>query len=154
MPNASQDWTVILLFLAARIGAGVSGATISTASAVIADCTTKEKRSHGMALIGAAFGIGFTFGPLIAWGGVTLFPKQLGGPGYLAAILSFLALLLAIRKMPETLPPGGESEEAAPGSTCTASSARINTPTVGLLVFTFFLSTFAFANFEGTISRS
>ncbi len=48
-----------------RIGAGIAGATISTAQAVIADCTGVENRGKGMALIGAAFGIGFTFGPLI-----------------------------------------------------------------------------------------
>lgn len=48
-----------------RIGAGISGATISTAQAVIADCTGARNRGRGMAMIGAAFGIGFTFGPLI-----------------------------------------------------------------------------------------
>ncbi len=52
------------LFLA-RIGAGIAGATISTAQAVIADCTEAKNRGRGMAMIGAAFGIGFTFGPLI-----------------------------------------------------------------------------------------
>jgi len=49
----------------ARIGAGIAGATISTAQAVIADCTGAAGRGRGMAMIGAAFGIGFTFGPLI-----------------------------------------------------------------------------------------
>ena len=48
-----------------RIGAGIAGATISTAQAVIADCTGVESRGKGMALIGAAFGMGFTFGPLV-----------------------------------------------------------------------------------------
>ena len=52
------------LFIA-RIGAGIAGATISTAQAVIADCTEAKNRGRGMAMIGAAFGIGFTFGPLI-----------------------------------------------------------------------------------------
>ncbi|MEY3457174.1 MAG: Metal-tetracycline/H(+) antiporter [Planctomycetota bacterium] len=51
--------------LATRIGAGIAGATISTAQAVIADSTPVGGRGKGMALIGAAFGIGFTFGPLI-----------------------------------------------------------------------------------------
>ncbi|MGV2332645.1 MAG UNVERIFIED_CONTAM: hypothetical protein LVR18_00340 [Planctomycetaceae bacterium] len=51
--------------LATRIGAGIAGATISTAQAVIADSTPIGGRGRGMALIGAAFGIGFTFGPLI-----------------------------------------------------------------------------------------
>lgn len=48
-----------------RIGAGISGATIPTAQAYIADCTDEKSRGKGMALIGAAFGIGFTFGPLL-----------------------------------------------------------------------------------------
>src|SRR5207245_4147331 len=47
---------LILLFVA-RLGAGIAGATISTAQAVIADITPSEGRSRGMAMIGAAFGI-------------------------------------------------------------------------------------------------
>ena len=54
----------LVLLFAARIGAGISGATIATAQAVIADSTPPDKRKHGMALIGAAFGMGFAFGPL------------------------------------------------------------------------------------------
>ncbi|MFN9720429.1 MAG: MFS transporter [Planctomycetota bacterium] len=56
--------SVAWLFMT-RIGAGIAGATISTAQAVIADCTGARTRGKGMALIGAAFGMGFTFGPLI-----------------------------------------------------------------------------------------
>lgn len=59
-----QSWW--LLFVS-RAGAGIAGATISTAAAYIADVTTKEKRAKGMALIGVSFGLGFTFGPLLAW---------------------------------------------------------------------------------------
>ena len=65
MSTAERGWLPILLLLGTRIGAGICGATISTAAAVIADSTPKEHRSHGMAIIGAAFGIGFTFGPLM-----------------------------------------------------------------------------------------
>ena len=53
------------LLFASRIGAGVAGATIATAQAYIADSTTLQNRTKGMALIGAAFGLGFTFGPLL-----------------------------------------------------------------------------------------
>jgi len=158
LPDPKKDWLVIGLLLLARVGAGISGATISTASAVIADSTPKEKRSHGMALIGVAFGLGFTFGPLIAWAGSWIFPGKPGipdglggGPGYLAAILSFVALIIAFRKMPETLPPGGEQRKRSLID-LHGLFTTLNTPTVGLLVFTFFLATFAFANFEGTIS--
>ena len=151
MYKSEQGWLPILLLLGTRIGAGICGATISTAAAVIADSTPKEHRSHGMAIIGAAFGIGFTFGPLIAFAGMKLLPDQRGGPGYLAALLSLIALVICYRKMPETLPPG------APVSKRGWLDMRglfdtLKTPTVGMLVFAFFLTTFGFANFEGTLS--
>jgi MFS transporter, DHA1 family, tetracycline resistance protein len=60
-------WLSLALLFVSRLGAGVAGATISTAQAVIADTTTPERRARGMALIGAAFGIGFTFGPLLGF---------------------------------------------------------------------------------------
>src|SRR5437588_8301863 len=71
LPPSTEAPLALALLFVARIGAGIAGATISTAQAVIADCTPPEKRKHGMALIGAAFGIGFTFGPLI--GSASLF---------------------------------------------------------------------------------
>src|SRR5262245_63942045 len=83
---------LVLMFLS-RIGAGVAGATIATAQAVIADTTTPEKRAHGMALIGIAFGIGFTFGPLV--GLSSLFIPFKGAAGLAAATLSLTALILA-----------------------------------------------------------
>jgi len=65
------------LFLC-RIGAGIAGATIPTAQAYIADVTGPEQRARGMALIGAAFGIGFTFGPLL---GAAFVPGDLADLG-------------------------------------------------------------------------
>ena len=56
--------TLVWLFVA-RIIDGISGANISTAQAYIADVTPPEERSKGMGLIGAAFGLGFIFGPAI-----------------------------------------------------------------------------------------
>jgi MFS family permease len=61
---ATQIESLALLF-ATRIGAGIAGATIPTAQAYIADSTTAEARGRGMAIIGAAFGLGFTFGPML-----------------------------------------------------------------------------------------
>jgi len=149
--DTTTGWLAIWLIFASRVGAGLSGATIATAAAVIADSTPKEKRSHGMAIIGVAFGIGFTFGPLIAWAGVSLFPNQHGGPGYLAAILSLLAFVHAFRKMPETLPPGGTQVKRKLLDMGNLFET-LKSPTVGVLVLAFFLTTFGFANFEGTLS--
>ncbi len=55
---------LVWLFVA-RIIDGVSGGNISTAQAYIADVTPPEQRARGMGLIGAAFGLGFIFGPAI-----------------------------------------------------------------------------------------
>jgi DHA1 family tetracycline resistance protein-like MFS transporter len=48
-----------------RIIAGVTGASITTASAYIADISTNEDRAKNFGLIGAAFGVGFIIGPVI-----------------------------------------------------------------------------------------
>lgn len=140
----------IVLILISRIGAGISGATIATAAAVIADCTTREKRASGMALIGAAFGIGFTFGPLIAFFGMTLFKNEKIVPGLIAASLSLIALIIAFKKMPETHQPREDAHRSWLNVHGLYSTLQI--PTVGILVLTFFLATFGFANFEGTLS--
>lgn len=57
--------TVLPLLFFGRIFDGITGGNISTAQAYIADITTKENRAKGMGLIGAAFGLGFIFGPAI-----------------------------------------------------------------------------------------
>ncbi|MEP6924214.1 MAG: MFS transporter [Pyrinomonadaceae bacterium] len=56
--------TLVLLFVG-RILDGMTGGNISTAQAYIADVTTPENRAKGMGMIGAAFGLGFVFGPVI-----------------------------------------------------------------------------------------
>jgi MFS family permease len=149
VPAEKADLAITLLFVA-RIGAGIAGATISTAAAVIADCTPPEQRKRGMALIGAAFGVGFTFGPLIAFAAVTSFPNQgHGAVGYVAAALSFIALLIGLLKMPETRVPGRPSERRG---WFDHLFETLRTPTIGLLVVSYFLATFGFANFEATLA--
>ena len=59
--------TIGWLFLG-RVLSGFGGASYTTAAAYIADITPPEKRAQNFGLVGAAFGIGFVFGP--AFGGV------------------------------------------------------------------------------------
>jgi len=141
---------LVLLFVA-RIGAGIAGATVSTAQAVIADSTTPERRSRGMALIGVAFGIGFTFGPILGAGSLLLFPQFRGGPGFIAAGLSLVGLILGLALMPETFRPGVSAGRRNWLNWSGFQLAR-QTPTVALLILTYFLSTFAFASFEPTVA--
>ena len=147
--SAAASVMALSLLLLSRIGAGAAGATVGTAAAVIADSTTPEKRSRGMALIGAAFGIGFTFGPLIAAGALTLFETR-AAPGIAASLLSALALLLAITLLPETLKPGPKPDRQFFSLGRTLDVLR--RPAVGPVILVSFLTVFAFANFEGTLA--
>lgn len=136
-----------------RIGAGIAGATIPTAQAYIADCTGARERGKGMALIGAAFGMGFTFGPLLAAAFATddAHAAPSSGPGYLAAGLSLAALIGAIFRLPESLQP--DSRPAGRDwLQLSALAAALRKPDIGPLLLTIFLGTFAFAQFESTLS--
>ena len=56
--------TIGWLFLGTAV-AGVTGASITTATAYIADISTPQNRAQNFGIIGAAFGLGFIIGPVI-----------------------------------------------------------------------------------------
>src|SRR6185437_6182246 len=141
------------LFLT-RIGAGIAGATISTAQAYIADTTSKESRAKGMALIGAAFALGFTLGPLIGAAALFLGRRiaESPWPGFVAAGMSATALVLAIFKLPESLRPDGRTTARRSLLDRSALRAALSVPSVGWLLLTSAIAVFSFANFESTLS--
>ena len=146
------------LIFVARIGAGIAGATISTAQAYIADATGVKGRARGMALIGAAFGAGFTFGPILGFVAIPSGPLKAGEiaalnpmPGFLASGLSLLALIFALIKLPESL-RGNAPVVRRAWLNIGAIREAINIPSVGALLLLFFMSTFAFTQFETTLS--
>src|SRR3989344_8693148 len=79
----SQAFWIIIL---ARIIAGIGSANISVAQAYIADTSASHERTKRMALLGAAFGLGFIVGPLI--GGVVSQMFGIGAPFLIPAVLS------------------------------------------------------------------
>lgn len=91
--------TITWLFIG-RILAGITGASITTASAYIADISTTEDRAKNFGMIGAAFGLGFIIGPVI--GGVL---GQYGAriPFYAAAVLCAINFLYGLFVLPESL---------------------------------------------------
>jgi MFS family permease len=91
--------SLILLFVA-RILAGITGGNISIPQAYIADVTAPEKRSRSMGMIGAAFGLGFTFGPLI---GGLMSRISYGAPFFFAAGLAVANAVLVYLILPESL---------------------------------------------------
>lgn len=89
------------LFLTRAIN-GLSGASITTASAYIADVTPIEKRAAGFGIVGAAFGLGFVFGPLL---GGLLGKHDIHWPFYFAGALTLANWLYGLLVLPESLPP-------------------------------------------------
>ena len=155
-----------------RIGAGIAGATIPTAQAYIVDVTGPQDRAKGMALIGAAFGIGFCFGPLLGAAFLPVEPDAIvvanadaaadeseavdrnppsAVPGYLAGILSGLATLSAIFLLPESLTPGSRTEDRHWLDVSSLKEA-IARPEIGLILLAIFLTTIAFGQFETTLA--
>ncbi len=138
-----------------RIGAGIAGATIPTAQAYIADTTDSKNRGKGMALIGAAFGLGFTFGPLMAG---PLSSNEVGAApsplaGYLAAGLSAAAFLTALARLPESLRPGAGGGSAHRRWLQMAPLKRsIQNPVHRATLLAIFISTCSFAQLESTLS--
>jgi len=144
--------SLALLFIG-RILAGFFGAVISTVHAFIADVTEPEDRAHGMGLVGAAFGLGFIFGPFI--GGVMADLWGYAAPAYFAALLALGNMILAWYVLPESYPVSVR-EKAKPGergglrTSLRQLGAALTRPKTGGLLTLYFIISFAMANMETT----
>ncbi|MGD8814689.1 MAG: MFS transporter [Anaerolineales bacterium] len=133
---ATQLW----MMFAARILAGIlSSATAPTTMAYISDSTSEEDRGGGMGLLGAAGGLGAIFGPAV---GGLLAEHSLSLPFFVAAGMSFLALILVILLLPESLPQNDQSTKVADQPIFDLRSwwQALFTPIGPLLVLTFLVT--------------
>ncbi len=137
-----------LLFLS-RIIDGLSGANISTAQAVITDSTTEKTRTQGLGLLGAAFGLGFIVGPIIAFVSLALSGNDYRIPALVAAGFSALSIALTWFWLEETLPePQRGKSGKKPEVSFGAMLRAIGHPQVGLLLVLMFAQQIAFGGFE------
>jgi DHA1 family tetracycline resistance protein-like MFS transporter len=148
--------TLTLLFVA-RALAGVFGGNISTAHAYIADVTKPEERSKGMGLIGAAFGLGFIFGPLLGAGlgvlGVRIGSAPPFGMSFSAlgaAVLCFANFSLASLVLKESLPPSARAPRVRRNRVAEIMR-QLRSPVAGSLMIVFFLSGLAMAQMEAML---
>jgi DHA1 family tetracycline resistance protein-like MFS transporter len=144
----------LLLLIGARVWSGIATANIAVAQAYVADVTPPEGRARGMGIIGIAFGLGFILGPFI---GGELSRVPIGGregtlPAFVAAGLSVINLLLALRTLPESLPPAARGQRArrAVPIDFAALRATIRVPGIGAAVAINFLLILWFAGMEQT----
>jgi DHA1 family tetracycline resistance protein-like MFS transporter len=135
-----------MLFLARSL-AGIAGANIPTAQAFIADTTTAETRARGMGLIGAAFGLGFIFGPAI---GGFLSHWGYAAPAWFAAALSLANFVAAVFLLPESRPPHAR-DTSRPGRIEVIRRA-VAQPNLPMVLLVYFLVVAAFASFEATFA--
>lgn len=143
----SNSFTLVLI---SRILAGLGGSNIGVAQAYIADITTKEERSKGMGMIGAAFGLGFIFGPVI---GAILSKYSYSIAGLGSAAFSLIALVFALFRLPESLNEKKSLEKFQFRIFDFAFTKKVVLhSSVGFLIVLFFFIIFSFSNIYGTYS--
>ncbi|HYG08487.1 MAG TPA: MFS transporter [Pyrinomonadaceae bacterium] len=133
--------TLWMLFLG-RIIDGITGGNISTAQAYIADVTTPENRAKGMGLIGAAFGLGFIFGPAI--GGI-LSQWGIGVPFFFAGGLALANAVLLYFTLPETVTPDHPARASAAMGRWSQLAVAVRQPRLAYVLAIYFLFVVAFS---------
>lgn len=157
---AGEFWVLVV----ARLLGGVMSANISTASAAVADVTPTNQRSKGMAIIGAAFGMGFLVGPAI--GGLSAavditahFPglaaygvNPFSLPALIAFALSAVNLVQVYATFTETLPKDGPPAPSFRSANPLAMFAFHRRPGITQATLAYFVFLTAFAGMEFSLT--
>lgn len=140
--------TLTLLFIS-RIIDGLSGANMSTAQAAIADSTSERNRTQGLGLLGAAFGVGFVLGPMIAYAVLALSNDSYQAVAFAAAFFSFVSILLTTFWFHETHRYDSPSAASLKSPfTFRAMLDALRHPVVGFLLLIMFFYQVAFGGYE------
>jgi len=145
-------WKSVFLLFVSRALAGFFSANIGAAMAYISDVTPPKDRSKGMGLIGAAFGLGFVFGPFI--GGVLAKHYGFGFPTFMSAGLSLVALMLTFFFVNESLPKELRGAKTMSGFNVKNGFNKLvgalKHPHVGFLILLYFVIVFSISNIFST----
>ena len=145
--------TLWLLFLS-RIIDGLSGANISTAQAAIADSTTERTRTQGLGLVGAAFGVGFILGPIVAFIVLASTGQNYQAVAWAAAFFSLASILMTTFWFKETISEVEDptaSRKRRPFS-FGAMRQALGRPAIGFLLILMFFYQIAFGGYEQLFS--
>lgn len=137
--------SLFLMYASRFLGGLFSGAAIASSVAYVADITTEEERTKGMAFVGMAIGLGFVAGP--ALGGV-LGSISLFFPFWVATVLSLGVAVLVFGVLTESLP----EDRRGHGQTITwAERLQLLQGPMASLFTLSFLVTFTLAAIEATL---
>jgi MFS transporter, DHA1 family, tetracycline resistance protein len=140
--------SLVMLFVARALAGLLTSASLPAAQAFIADSTTPENRAKGMGLIGAAFGLGFIFGP--AMGGL-LTKYGYSTPAFVASALTGLNFIWAVIQLPESHPH--QNRRITPHYLSPSQlKLTFGDPRLAFLLAIFFVHFFAFASMESTFA--
>jgi len=144
--------TLWLLFIS-RIIDGLSGANLSTAQSAITDSTTEKTRTQGLGLIGAAFGVGFILGPIIAYIVLAASGGDYRTVAFTAAFFSLMSILLTTFWFHETH-HDDEPVTASRKSPFSFQAMRdaLGRPAIGFLLLVMFFYQIAFGGYEQLFS--
>ncbi|SMX23805.1 TCR/Tet family MFS transporter [Boseongicola aestuarii] len=138
MALAGAFWVLLV----GRMVGGIAAATQSTATAFMADISKPEEKAARFGMIGAAFGMGFVFGPLL---GGLLAEFGTRAPFYAAAALAATNLIFGYFVMPETLKPENRRPLSLARSNPLGAFKNVSaTPQLRRLLWLFFLYQVAF----------
>ena len=125
------------LLIIARIISGLTGASMTVATAYAVDISTEENRTNNFGLVGAAWGVGFIAGPII---GSTLSLAGTSIPFLVAAALNLCNFIFGFFVIPETLKPENRRKITVKRLNPFLSIYKILTvPKTALYVWTYFL---------------
>lgn len=146
--------SIFLLFVS-RIIDGLSGANISTAQAAIADSTNEKTRTQGLGLVGAAFGVGFVLGPILAFIVLAASGQNYQYVAWTAALFSLTSILLTTFWFKETVSDAANPEASRkrrPFSFEALRSAFQSRPMIVFLLAVMFFYQIAFGGYEQLFS--
>ena len=134
---------------AARIIDGITGGNVIVAQAYITDITTREKRTQGLGVIFAAFGLGHIFGP--ALGGMIAAAFGSHATFLIAAFVSLLTVTLTWRLLPESLTAERRAERTARVAKMRVSDVTGNSALL-IILFIGFCAQFSIAVLQSTLA--
>lgn len=142
--------TSLELVILSRLIDGLFGANLSTAQAALSDITDETNRTRGLGLTGAAFGLGFIVGPVIALISLEL-TNSLAVPAFTAAIYSFASILVTAFAFKETLPPARRGRRDRLWLSPLLVMRYLRRPALGILLIMIFAQQLIFFGYESLL---